>query len=798
MPDNRENGNGVIREQGKPNVAQQIDPFISYVHDFSTTMRQQVASLKLCTCRSPTLNLAFRHRADEAFARLISSIEKFRRDMDLAAADSIVAVAPQGDSQIQVLKEPLEQELLVPEERDRIIVVRYAKEQFAPLATWATGNVEAKDVMTTNGGSEATPPPLTSPEAPVAPEIHFPSENLRRMSVQSSASGAERELSLEMPDEDEDGVTGKCVDGVLNPNWPLRLAWDLTTMTLVLADAMILPTQMAYKDGDPPDSFDQFWLYATTSCFAWDIMINFFTAYTAGRADTDHEPGKLVTSKARIARNYLKTWFPIDFFSTIPWGKVSSLVAGDSSSASGAGQVGKLTKVVKFARFLRLMRMMKLAKLATIWERIEAKCGSVILLQGIGLLRVLFVLVCICHWNACIWWMVGQPSSLFTEMLGPEAQESWQEEPHWTTIKRTNGPGGAQWTWLERPKFDAYIFCFYWTLGVMRTMPAEVQPVNLPERLYIMIFMFFAFSAFAICVAQITQTFFKFSERKRMFNDDMAAVRMHLRKIKAPDSLQMKVKTFLRHLYDMRRIQAKEVSMLGHLPGHVSGMLHHALLVPHLEKLTLLSGLSNKALSFVSEFAVIKDMAMGDVLCHCGCVADCAWVLISGRLQVIQSLEPLDARTAPGGNPLAHNADVVDEECLVDSENVRSLRTVVCVVACALLRVDKQNFFTMYRKFPNILNMRRTMNSIRVSGRLDTDEASSIVPRIKDQISDRRPNTTNSGKDMDFSVNNSDAMGSTPSTADRSGRNRRDHGPQYAQERAQVEDTAATAAIVAA
>ncbi len=31
----------------------------------------------------------------------------------------------------------------------------------------------------------------------------------------------------------------------------------------------------------------------------------------------------------------------------------------------------------------------------------------------------------------------------------------------------------------------------------MRTMPAEVTPVNLPERLFVLIFMFFALSAFA-------------------------------------------------------------------------------------------------------------------------------------------------------------------------------------------------------------------------------------------------------------------------------------------------------------
>ena len=73
--------------------------------------------------------------------------------------------------------------------------------------------------------------------------------------------------------------------------------------------------------------------------------------------------------------------------STIPWGKVSSLILGDGS-ASSTGQLGKMAKAVKFVRFLRLMRMLRLAKLATIWERVEARCGSILLLQGVSLFKV--------------------------------------------------------------------------------------------------------------------------------------------------------------------------------------------------------------------------------------------------------------------------------------------------------------------------------------------------------------------------------------------------------------------------
>eukprot|EP00927_Polykrikos_kofoidii_P065525 TRINITY_DN61266_c0_g1_i1.p1 TRINITY_DN61266_c0_g1~~TRINITY_DN61266_c0_g1_i1.p1 ORF type:complete len:767 (+),score=142.15 TRINITY_DN61266_c0_g1_i1:65-2365(+) len=766
MPDGRENGvSGADQGAGTPIARVQGDPYLIYVQEFSTILRQQVTSLKLCTGRSHTLSVAFRQRADDAFTNLITAIEKFRRDMELAGssqADYRVPLCPLQGGSAESSCQLINFEMTIPEERNKLASpnldgLRKLKENFSVNMDWAS---DASKEDSHNDGA-MTPPPATPPLAST------PVEGDSAGGFPPSRNERPQEITVEINEEDEDEVLGKCVDGVLNPNWPGRLAWDLTTMTLVLSDAMILPFQMAYKDGSSPDGFDTFWLYLTTSCFVWDIFINFFTAYTAGKSDTDYELGKLVTGRWRITKNYLKTWFPIDFFSTIPWGKVSTMFAGDSGSSSSAGQVGKLTKVVKFARFLRLMRMMKLAKLATIWERIEAKCGSVILLQGIGLLRVLFVLICICHWNACIWWMVGLPKSLLTEILGPKAQEEWLKGPHWTTITRSNGPGEPTWTWLERSSSDAYIFCFYWTLGVMRTMPAEVKPVNLPERLYIMVFMFFAFSAFAICVAQITQTFFKFSERKRVFNDDMAAVRMHLRKIKASDSLQTKVKTFLRHLYDTRRIQAKEQNMLGHLPSHVSAMLQHSRVLPHLDKLTIFQGLSSRALCYITEFCIIKEMAMGDVVCHYGCTAEAAYVLIVGRLQALQTKEAI--MLGPAVVPV-----VVDEECLVDSENVQSTATVVCVLASSVLRVDKASFFQVFRKHPNILNMRKTMIGNRTSSIRD-EGSTHTVPRIKDE----NPSEEVREEGANFA-------------------NASRHGRVYTQDNATVEDTVATAAAISA
>merc|ERR1719469_670547 len=110
----------------------------------------------------------------------------------------------------------------------------------------------------------------------------------------------------------------------------------------------------------------------------------------------------------------------------------------------------------------------------------------------------------------------------------------------------------------------------------MRTMPAEVQPTNIVERLYVLLFMIFAVVVFAITVTQITQAFMKISERKRLFNEDMAHVRLHLRRIEASEALQLKVKLYLRHLFDRRRIQAKERGLFSQLPESLSTMMKYS------------------------------------------------------------------------------------------------------------------------------------------------------------------------------------------------------------------------------
>jgi len=470
-----------------------------------------------------------------------------------------------------------------------------------------------------------------------------------------------------------------------------------------MADAMVLPFQMAYKHGEDPDAIDKFWLWLTTSFFGADLIISFFTAYAATARDKDMEPGRLVTKKGRIVQHYLRGWFSIDFVSTIPWSTLAEAIASDDASSNSA-QVAKLTKVVKFVRFLRLMRMLRLAKLGVIWERIEAKLGSLILLQMIALFRVLFIVVSICHWNACIWWMLGHPKCLFTDLMTEEGQRAWEASPHWTTLKRANDMESEPWSWLEKERTEAYVFCFYWTLGVMRTMPAEVQPVNLVERVYVMCFMFFAVSAFAISVTLITQAFLKIGERRRIFNEDMAFVRMHLRNIQASESLQAKVKSYLLHLFNRRRIQAKEANLFGQLPQGLTKLMKSATIRVHLTRLSFLSGLSKKALTSLADVCEIRDLIPGERLCKQGEVAKAGWILVAGRLAIVSGDCPEFFSHAEVD--MDYNAvQIVDEECLGTRRSAISPFTVVAKLPCEVVYINKKKFFKVFKDNPHFFTM---------------------------------------------------------------------------------------------
>ena len=87
--------------------------------------------------------------------------------------------------------------------------------------------------------------------------------------------------------------------------------WDIWILINVLFIAIVTPFRLAFDENDSVTWKVINWF---TDCFFLiDLVLSFFESYY------DEENNIHVTSLKKIAKNYLKGWFTIDFISIIPF-----------------------------------------------------------------------------------------------------------------------------------------------------------------------------------------------------------------------------------------------------------------------------------------------------------------------------------------------------------------------------------------------------------------------------------------------------------------------------------------------
>ena len=136
--------------------------------------------------------------------------------------------------------------------------------------------------------------------------------------------------------------------------------------------------------------------------FLFDIVLNFRTAY--------YFESLLVASPSAIARHYLRTWFPVDFLSSVPldWfvdggPAVFTDLGSGGAAGSPATQFTTLLRVFKVLKLLKLLRIARLLRYFARWEEHLAMFNS----HTLRLFKVVVMLMIFAHWNACSQFYLG-------------------------------------------------------------------------------------------------------------------------------------------------------------------------------------------------------------------------------------------------------------------------------------------------------------------------------------------------------------------------------------------------------
>jgi hypothetical protein len=188
---------------------------------------------------------------------------------------------------------------------------------------------------------------------------------------------------------------------IIHPGLPQKIKWDMVLGLIIVYSVCCIPYRIGFDD-PAVGGWDVFDIICDLF-FAADMILNFNTAYETKESD-------LVINRPMIAKNYLTSWFGIDFASTFPvdrtveWASSSSSTSSDNSTAldsSGGGQIRaiKLIRVLRLTRLIKLARLLKLGKLLGDKEELLEQINPIFL----KLSKTLFIIIFVAHFLACFW-----------------------------------------------------------------------------------------------------------------------------------------------------------------------------------------------------------------------------------------------------------------------------------------------------------------------------------------------------------------------------------------------------------
>jgi len=287
-----------------------------------------------------------------------------------------------------------------------------------------------------------------------------------------------------------------CVEShlVVEPQSPIRICWASVGVFLMLYDLIILPMQ-AFQLPESTSLLVMNWFQQLFWTF--DIVFSFFTAIYVNT--------ELVRDLGPIAKAYAKSWLAFDLGVLLPlW--VEKLVGSGVSSLSA----------FRYVRMLRFLRLARLAKFERMLSDALAAINSPVFLLVLGMVKLMFCLVCVSHVNACIWFLMGE-----------------QEPGGWTAIVR------------DRTIFYKYVMSMHWALTQYQGTSEIVPGISVGERVYAVTTVLFSLLILSSFVSSLTNMMMQLQALHDERTFQQRAVRSYLSSKHISTKLSIRVKKYI-------------------------------------------------------------------------------------------------------------------------------------------------------------------------------------------------------------------------------------------------------------
>lgn len=473
---------------------------------------------------------------------------------------------------------------------------------------------------------------------------------------------------------------------------PLKSAWDWLILILVLYVAVLTPFMAAFKIYDvskknetvvwnnvtsterPNKSFstgrflkslieDKFTVIDIIVDFLFfvDMLTNFRTTYLNN--------GELVVNPKKIAVNYLKGWFIIDFFSAIPFDMIIT-IAKKSDTVTA-------TNLMKSARLLRLFRVAR--KMDHYSE------------YGASLLILLMAFITLlAHWLACAFYLLAEK-----ERLVLEHPIGWL---HY--LANLTGMQYVPNDVHSGPDIQSkYITSLYFTFTILTTVGfGNIAPVTDLEKIFAIVAMIIGSLANAAIFGNVATIMHRMYRGNKEYHDKSASIKDFIKFHKIPKKLA-------RRLHESNQEdwwQTNGVDMNKVMRGFPEGM--QADICLHLNKslLTKCSVFINTSpgcLRMISLKFKLLHLPPGETLIHQNDLLNGIYFVARGTLEI--SRDCIVAAILTKNDILGEDAKEIEDKTKNSScLGYRSKYSVRALSYCDLHKMSLPDLFSIFSMYP--------------------------------------------------------------------------------------------------
>ncbi|KAM4580930.1 uncharacterized protein PAE49_005601 [Odontesthes bonariensis] len=319
---------------------------------------------------------------------------------------------------------------------------------------------------------------------------------------------------------------------IIHPYSDFRFYWDLLMLLLMMGNLIILPVGITFFREENTPSWIIFNVVSDT-LFMVDLVLNFRTGIIK------EDSTEILLDPREIRQNYLKSWFLVDFVSSIPVDYIFLMMDSLDSEVYRTARALRIFRFTKILSLLRLLRLSRLIRYIHQWEEIfhmtyDLASAMVRIVNLIGMMLLL------CHWDGCLQFLVP--------MLQDFPPDCWVSKN-----LMVNDTWGVQYSYALF-KAMSHMLC----IGYGAQAPEGMTDVWLT-----MLSMIVGATCYAMFIGHATALIQSLDSSRRQYQEKYKQVEQYMSFHKLPADMRQKIHEYYEHRFQGKMFD--EENILGEL-----------------------------------------------------------------------------------------------------------------------------------------------------------------------------------------------------------------------------------------